>query len=110
MVSGAGAGAAIELPAPCVGALLPDVAFPCARDAEVVVWGPVVNPGPEGGYAFAWVFACRKHVRSALLMVRENAPEPELIETWGLEAFIERQQLGVFERAGIDAPRVVAAA
>ena len=97
--------AVIELPAPCAGTTIPEVAFPCARDAGFVVWGPVTDP-ETGRPAMAWVFVCRLHVRQARRMLQASTPMPDLVETNSLDHFMEIQALGIFEEEGIQAPQL----
>lgn len=85
------AGAAIELPAPCAGTMLPEVDLPCARDAEVVCWGPVTDA--HGGPVMALVAVCKHHVRPAMRYMRSVTLAPESIEAWGIANFVEYQGL-----------------
>jgi hypothetical protein len=100
------AGAGISLPAACAGAILPGVDFPCARDASVACWGPVV--AADGHPVVALVVVCAMHARPAMAYLKRSTPNPGDIEAWGLENFIEAQ--GMIRSSGIDLHVLTAAA
>lgn len=91
----------VQLPAPCAGALIPDVDL-CGRDAEAVVYGAVQQA--DGSGAVAWLFVCGKHVRAARRMLQASTPNPEDIDAMSIDTFLHVQGLGIFDANGVDAP------
>lgn len=84
----------------CAGDLAPGVDLPCHRAARVIVWGPVT--AADGSPIVGVVAACEKHARFVLRWMRRATREPDLIEAWGLEAWVEAQRLGLLDAHGFD--------
>ena len=92
------AGAGIVLPTPCAGPLLPGIDLRCHQDAEVACWGPVT--AADGSPVVALITVCRHHVRPAMRWLKSSTLDPDGIEAWRLDVFVEHQ--GLIAMNGID--------